>query len=377
VKNLVLVGGGHSHAIALRLFALNPIPGVRLVLVSDNRYTPYSGMLPGHLAGFYTYEETHIDLAKLANFAQAEFCLDQAMGLDPQGKVIVAHNPPISFDYLSIDIGSTPAIETVVGAKEYAIAVKPVPQFLLAWNRLLDQVKNHPTQPLNIAIVGGGAGGVEIALNIEPPLREVLGKNLKIHLFHRGKKLLPNHNFWVRQKIEKICQQRGIDLHLEEKIIQVSSDQVKCESGLIVQCHPVFWVTQASSPHWIKASGLTTDSQGFILVKDTLQSLSHPHIFACGDIATMENHPRPKAGVFAVRQGKPLFENLTRSLQQQPLKSYIPQKLYLGLIGTGKQTGNTGGAPSAIASWGWFAWESKRLWRWKDRIDRRFMDLFK
>lgn len=369
MKNLVLVGGGHSHAIALRLFALNPIPGVRLVLVSDHRYTPYSGMLPGHLAGFYTYEETHIDLAKLANFAQAEFCLDQAIGLDPQGKVIIANNPPLSFDYLSIDIGSTPAIETVVGVKEYAIAVKPVPQFLLAWNRLLDQVKNNPTQPLNLAIVGGGAGGVEVALNIEPPLREVLGENLKIHLFHRGKKLLPNHNFWVREKIAKICQQRGIDLHLEEKIIQVSSDQVQCESGLTIKCNPVFWVTQASAPNWLKASGLATDSQGFILVKDTLQSLSHPHIFACGDIATMENHPRPKAGVFAVRQGKPLFENLTRSIEQQPLKSYIPQKLYLGLIGTGKQTG--------IASWGWFAWESPRLWRWKDRIDRRFMDLFR
>lgn len=369
MTNLVLVGGGHSHAIALRLWGYNPISGINLILISDNSTTPYSGMLPGHLGGFYTYEETHIDLETLTNFAQGKFYLDRVVGLDPCGKVICANHPPVAFDYLSIDIGSTPTIDSVLGAAENAIAIKPVSKFLAAWNQLLAQVRNNPQQPLNLAIVGGGAGGVELALNIEPPLRQLLKDNLTIDLFHRGKKLLPNHNFLVRKKLQKICHQRGITLHLAETITQVFPDQLVCKSGLTLQSNPVFWVTQASAPTWIKDSGLTTDERGFMIVKDTLQSLSHPHIFAAGDIATIENHPRPKAGVFAVRQGKPLFDNLQRVIHGKPLKSYTPQSIYLSLIGTGEKT--------AIASWGWFAWESPLLWHWKDRIDRRFMEQFK
>jgi NADH dehydrogenase FAD-containing subunit len=128
------------------------------------------------------------------------------------------------------------------------------------------------------------------------------------------------------------------------------------------------WVTTASASSWIKESGLLTDEKGFILVNNYLQSLSHPHIFAVGDIATIPDYPRPKAGVFAVRQGKPLFDNLARILQNRPLKPYFPQKNYLSLIGTGDQ--------KAIASWGGFAWQSPLLWTWKDRIDRAFMRQF-
>ncbi|MDY7014929.1 MAG: FAD-dependent oxidoreductase, partial [Cyanobacteriota bacterium] len=140
------------------------------------------------------------------------------------------------------------------------------------------------------------------------------------------------------------------------------------ESGLTVDCDRLFWVVQAAPPPWIKASGLATNERGFILVDSTLRSVSHPFIFAVGDIATIENHPRPKAGVFAVRQGKPLFENWQRRVAGQPLKTYIPQKQYLALIGTGDR--------SAIASWSCLSWQSPLLWRWKDRIDRAFMRRF-
>jgi selenide,water dikinase len=281
---------------------------------------------------------------------------------------------------LSIDIGSTPAHIDVLGAADYAIPAKPVPQFLKRWNQLVEDFTNHPQKPISLGIVGGGAGGVELAMTMQRRLHQILKPvqlsqeehpqqtPLQIHLFHRGTELMPGHSPWVRRRLHNILINRGVQVHLEETVGEVLPDKIRCESGLTVECDHTFWVTQASAPRWIEESGLKTDSEGFVLVSDTLQSLSHPQIFAAGDIATMINHPRPKAGVFAVRQGKPLFENLRRVLLEKPLKYYKPQKLYLGLIGTGDG--------KAIASWGPFGWQSPLLWRWKDHIDRKFMNRF-
>ena len=386
VKDLVLIGGGHTHAIVLKMFGIKPLPGVRLTLISDVLYAPYSGMLPGHVAGFYNYDECHIDLRSLAKFAQCEIFVDQAIAIDfNKNRVICQNRPPVNFDCLSIDIGSTPATLSVPGTTEYAIAAKPVPEFLASWNQLVSQRQNHPEKPLRIAIVGGGAGGVELALNMHSRLQS------EIHLFHSGAELMPAHNKRVRHRLKKILINRGVKLHLMEKVsaiekpetIDIASDaqfpipnsqfpiphaQICCESGLELKCDRIFWVTQASAAQWIEESGLATDSNGFMQVNDCLQSVSHPNVFGAGDIAAMVNYPRPKAGVFAVRQGKPLFENLQQFLLAKPLKPFAPQSQYLGLIGTGNKR--------AIASRGNFMWESPLLWYWKDWIDRQFMQKF-
>ncbi|GAB4193783.1 MAG: hypothetical protein Fur006_39100 [Coleofasciculaceae cyanobacterium] len=373
VKDLVLVGGGHTHAIALQMYAMNPLPGLRITLITDTSHTPYSGMLPGHVAGYYDFDECHIDLRRLARASSAQLYIDRAIGLDLQtNKVLCAHHPPVAFDVLSIDIGSTPAQVNVPGAAEYAIPAKPVPLFLKNWNQIVAEFAQNPQQLLHLGIVGGGAGGVELALTMQRHLHQIQlnnqTSNVKIHLFHRGAQLMPNHNRWVRQHLHNLLMKRGIQVHLDETVGEVLPDKICCESGLTVECDRTFWVTNASAPSWINESGLKTDSEGFILVSDTLQSLSHPHIFAAGDIATMVNHPRPKAGVFAVRQGKPLLENLRRIVLGKPLQPYKPQQLFLGLIGTGDG--------EAIASWGPLCWQSPLLWYWKDYIDRKFMKRF-
>jgi len=371
----VLLGGGHSHAIALRLFAMNPIPGVRLTLVSDVTHTPYSGMLPGHIAGFYSYDETHIDLRRLAEFAGAQFLHARATGLDlKQQRLRFGDRPALGFDLLSLDIGSTPATATVPGAAEHAIAIKPVPHLLQHWEHLLAEVSARPDRPWRLAIVGGGAGGVEFALNAHRRLQDLLQaagqprSHLEMHLFHRGRTLLGSHNRWVSRHLQHLLDRRGIGVHLAETVTEVRPGKVRCASELTVACDRVFWVTQAAAPNWIADSGLATDARGFVLVGDTLQSLSHAQVFAAGDIATMQHAPRPKAGVFAVRQGKPLFENLTRRLREDPLKPYAPQRRYLSLIGTADKR--------AIATWGPLWARSTWFWRWKDRIDRAFMARF-
>ncbi|BAZ51360.1 selenophosphate synthase [Nostoc sp. NIES-4103] len=379
VKDVVLIGGGHSHAIVLRMFGMQPLPGVRLTLITPTSDTPYSGMLPGHIAGFYSHEECHIDLRKLANFAQAQLYIDEVVGLDLKNhKIFCANRPNVHFDVLSVDIGSTPATISIPGAAEYAIAAKPVPQLLKHWYQLLESVATTTQEPLSIGIVGGGAGGVELALSMQTHLHEILcqnqqsTQNLAIHLFQRDQKLLPRYHQSVQRLIKEILTKHGIDLHLGETVCEIAPKhqerlEIKCESGLMIECQKIFWVTQASAPQWLKTAGLATDEQGFILVEDTLQSQSHPEIFAAGDVATMVNHPRPKAGVFAVRQGKPLFENLQRFLLGKSLKPYRPQQQYLSLIGTGDK--------KAIATRGSFTLPPHQLlWRWKDWIDRRFME---
>ena len=193
-------------------------------------------------------------------------------------------------------------------------------------------------------------------------------QTLQIHLIHRGDKLLAGHNNWVSTKLTQVLRERNINIHLSQNVTRVQPHQVQCESGLNINCNYVFWVTQATSPQWIQESNLHTDEKGFILVSDTLQSISHPQIFAAGDIATMTNYDRPKAGVFAVRQGKPLIDNWRNILTKKRLQEYIPQDKYLALIGTGDH--------QAIASRGNWGWRSSILWWLKDYIDRKFMKQF-
>ena len=379
--DLVFIGGGHSHAIALEQFAMNPLPGVRLTLITDVAHTPYSGMLPGYVAGLYDFDECHIDLWALCQMAGARLILDRAVGLDlAQQRVHCAQHPPIAFDLLSIDIGSTPS--THIEGAEHLIPVKPISKFLARWDALMARLTRHP-QAMKLAIAGGGAGGIELAFSIEARLRrQPAPKGAEIHLFQRGTKILPNRAPLMRQRIRQQLRRRRITLHLGQEVTAIRPTEPKptpqqdSPPGSLrivtpqqaLTCDAVFWVTGASAAPWLGQSGLETDAAGFITTNDGLQS-SHPKAFAAGDVATMANYPRPKAGVFAVRQGLPLYENLRRSLLGEPLQPFRPQKQFLILVGTGDG--------EAIASRGPFVLgPSKRLWQWKDHIDRQFMARF-
>ena len=227
MKNLVLIGGGHSHAIALRSWGINPIPDVHLILISDTSHAAYSGMLPGHLGGIYSFEECHIDLKRLANFANAQFILDKAIELDlPNKRVLCARHVPIDFDYLSIDIGSTPATNHIPGVQEYAIAVKPIPHFLSSWQQFIQSIQKDNLS-ISIGIVGGGAGGVELAFTLQIQLEKILAKTnngrVDIHLFHRQQELMNGYPTIVRKKFEQLAIDRGIQLHLNESVDRKST----------------------------------------------------------------------------------------------------------------------------------------------------------
>ncbi|MGC1524607.1 MAG: selenide, water dikinase SelD [Phormidesmis sp.] len=380
-KNLVLVGGGHSHAIVLRKMGMKPWPAhVRLTLITNLSDTPYSGMLPCHISGLYDFDTAHIDLRPLTRFANCQLVMDQMVGLDPIGqKVICRDHPPIAYDTLSIDIGSTPTKSQVPGAARYAIPAKPVPNLLQTWRTYLETLEKklieNPQIPATISIVGGGVGGVEMAFAMQIRLWDLVGRysatpqqQVNVHLFHRRAHLATGRNRSTQRMIERMCEARGIHVHTSQAVNRVTANSVSTQSGQKVMCDRTFWVTNAAAPRWLTNSNLSLSADSFIAVKDTLQTLSHPNIFAAGDVATMVNYSRPKAGVFAVRQGEPLYENLKRYVLNQPLKPFHPQTRYLNIIDTGLGT--------AIASWGPFAIHAKWCRQWKDKIDRKFMRLF-
>ena len=373
VKDLVLVGGGHAHVGVLKQFAMNPLPGLRITLITRDIHTPYSGMLPGYVAGFYDYDECHIDLGPLARFAGARLYHSEVEGVDTVNQRVFARGrPPVAYDLLSINTGSRPNSVNVPGVEEFALAAKPIDIFLQKWDQLVARVQASQGE-FNVVVVGGGAGGVELALSTQHRLQSLLQQSgddplrISYQLVTASEGLMYMHNAGVRKRFERIFEQRNIAVLTNRRVTEVTREQVILDTGEVVAADAVFWVTTAAAPAWLAESGLSVDEDGFVRVNQHLQCLSHATIFAAGDVASLPDK-RPKSGVFAVRQGPVLSHNLRAAATGHALRKYRAQKNFLGLISTGNQY--------AIASRGSWSYESAWLWRVKDWIDRRFMEKF-
>jgi selenide,water dikinase len=372
IKDLVLVGGGHAHVHVLLSFAMRPMPGVRLTLITRDVETTYSGMLPGFIAGHYTREQCHIDLRPLARLAGARLVHDEAMGLDlAERRVICCNRPPVAYDVLSIDIGSSPLLSSIPGAAEHAMPVKPINRLAERWERIAERVLRS-SGTIRFLTVGGGAGGVEVTLAMRHRLRTLLqeqGRNPESVQFKVVTRsgILSGHNRSVQEKFRSVLQNRGVAV-LENAVVQaVANGEAICAGGGRIGFDQLIWVTQAGAASWLATTGLQLDKHGFVAVDARLRS-SDKYVFAAGDIAANIEYPRPKAGVFAVRQGPPLAANLRRALTDVEPRRFVPQHRFLSLISTGDKR--------AIASRGSWAAEGPCLWTLKDWIDRRWMRMY-
>lgn len=371
LQEVVLVGGGHSHLGVLQRFGDDPLPGVRLTLICTDTHTPYSGMLPGYVAGHYAYDEVHVDLRTLAQAVGARFFLDEVVGMErKEQRVVCRRRPPVRYDRLSINVGATPSLRDIVAGAENVLPVKPVRDFNERWLALLDRL-GRDDGPATIAVVGAGAGGVELTLAMQYRLqRERAARGhrsdeLSFHLFSATSEILPTHNRRVRRCLERVLAQRGVIVHRSAAVTVAAPGQLCTCTGETLLADEIVWATQATGGVWLRDSGLAVDDEGFVVVGETLQTVADPLIFAAGDCAVLGHARLAKAGVFAVRQGPILAENLRRSLAGQTLRTYRPQGRWLALISTGDRY--------AIASRGTIFAEGAWVWRWKDWIDRRFM----
>ena len=356
LRDVVLLGGGHAHVQVLKRFGMVPEPGLRLTIIVREPHTPYSGMLPGFVAGHYEWEDLHIDLARLANFAAARFIFAEATGLDlANQRVCFADRPPLCYDVLSINTGGVPSNTF---ASDFVTPVKPIGRFLPVWERLAsdDSIRN-------LAIVGAGPGGVELALAIASSQ-----PRMSCRLIESGQQPLAGFSRSARRKLLAELRRRGVQLTTGTVVADVGPNHVLTATGEELPADHVLWTTGVAAPAWPAESGLATDADGFISVLPTLQSKSHPEIFASGDVASMAASPRPKSGVFAVRQGPVLADNLRRYAIERPLRRYRPQRRALAIVGLG---GNR-----AVASRGLWGASGHLTWRLKQHLDERFIRRF-
>jgi selenide,water dikinase len=361
-RDLVLVGGGHTHALALRKLSMAPPPGARITLVSDTGFAPYSGMLPGLVAGHYDFDDAHIDLRRFCTARGIRFIEAAASGIDPaRHLVFLEGRPPLEYDILSINTGAAPELDSVPGARNFAVPVKPVGSFYRRWRQLEDRLAVD--KGLRVLLVGGGAGSVELAL----AMRHRLGSAPRITLLC-GEQLLTDYNGGARAAVRRRLDSQGIECIENNRVSAVSADRVKTGDQTGLEYDELVWCTGVVPPGWLVNAGLPLDERGFIQVEDTLSVPGLDGVFAAGDVAVQLNHPRPRAGVFAVRQAPVLAHNLAAALGGGRLREHRPQRRFLSLLSLGDRL--------AVADKGLFRASGAWVWRWKDRIDRRFMAQF-
>lgn len=370
VKDLVLVGGGHSHVAVLKKFGMKPIPGLQITVINPDTRSAYSGMLPGLIAGHYTEDEIYIDMVPLCRFAGSRLFVDEVTHIDLDSQQLICKGrPSVNYDLLSIDIGITPMLADVPGAAENVIPVKPINGFLSRWQAFMQRLNSNKSP--RIGIVGGGAGGVELILAIQERINKSLQNNVgnpRFELFTDTDVVLPTHNEKVQRTFMDLLEARNIKVHRGFRVQEVHEKDLISSTGDRVTLDEIFWATGAAAHAWPGDSGLAVDENGFIEVDDCLRCLSHKNVFAVGDAAVVLGHPRPKAGVFAVRQGPPLADNLRRVLLGKEVKSFRMQQRFLSLVSTGDR--------QAVSSWENWSVKGRSIWLWKDWIDRRFMDKY-
>lgn len=360
--DLVLIGGGHTHALVLRKWGMNKLPGARLTVIHPGSTAPYSGMLPGYVAGHYDRASLDIDLIRLARFAGARVISGNATGIDLAAREVqVAGRPPVGFDLASVNVGITSDMPTLPGFGEHAIPAKPLGPFAAKWQAFLDSA-----DPGEVAVIGGGVAGAELVMAMANALTDRGRAGNRITLIDSADALSALGEK-ARARIRSAMQALGVEVIENTQVASIHADHLLLGDGQRIASRFTTGTAGARALGWLADTGLAL-KDGFIEVDAMLRS-SDPAIFAAGDCAHLSETPRPKAGVYAVREAPVLYHNLRAVLTGDPLRRYHPQRDYLKLISLGGK--------SALAEKFGTVFSGSLMWRWKNRIDQKFMDQFR
>lgn len=366
-RDLVLIGGGHAHALVLRMWAMKPVAGTRVTLINPGPTAPYSGMLPGHIAGHYTREALDIDLVKLARFAGARLILGAATRVEPEAKTItIAGRGAIGYDVASLDVGIHTEMPGLPGFSEHALGAKPLDTYTDAWRDFRAQAKAGAVAP-EVAVIGAGVAGVELAMAMAHALRRDLGGAATVALIEAGDEIA-GKNPETTARLRAALDGFGVAVHTRAEVTGVTVEGVQLAGGETVPSRFTVGTAGAIAHAWVGESPLPVTEDGFVRVDSHLRVEGHWDLFAVGDCAHMTHAPRPKAGVYAVRAGPVLLDNLRAVLTGGKTRAYQPQADYLKLI-------SLGGKSALAEKWGRTV-SGPLLWRWKNRIDTKFMAMF-
>ena len=363
MKRLLLAGGGQAHALVLRELARSHLTGVDVVMVTPSDQLLYSGMLPGWVAGHYALDELTIELAPLVQAAGAKLIPAQLQRLDLTNRVAFTDSgDAIDFEVLSIATGAVIDVDAISGAREHALPLRPFDRFVTDWEQVMRRVQ-AATDGCCLTVIGAGAAGTEIALAAAYRTRTARFP-LRIQLLTGGDPILPGHGDRTRALMHATLARSNV-LIVDATADRIEPNAVITRDALRIATDATLLATGASAPAWLRHAQLALDDRGFIAINSHLQSISHPFVFAAGDVAALIETPRPKSGVYAVRAAKPLAANLIAALADKSLSTFSPQSRALYLVSTGPQ--------HAIASWGGFASAGRWVWRWKNNIDRGYI----
>ena len=363
-KDLVLIGAGHAHVLVLVKAAKRPLPGARITIISPEPTAPYTGMLPGLVAGHYAREELEIDLVKLAQRANARFVIGRATNLERrERRVHVAGRADIAYDIVSLDIGATSAMPELPGYTQHANPAKPLGPFATAWERFVDAV-SMGQRAANAVVIGGGVAGVEVAAAMAWRLRVSTEGQVAVTVIESRGRILDEARPRTRKLLIGKLTDLGVSIRCSVQVAEIQEEHVLLSDGEAIACSFTAGATGARPHAWVRETDLKVHD-GFVSVNRHLRSLSDPHVYACGDCAHFEHSPLEKAGVYAVRQAPVLWHNFCAELSGGKRRPYRPQRDFLKLI-------STGGKHVVAEKFG-IALSGNRLWKFKDFVDRRFM----
>lgn len=364
MKRLVLIGGGHAHLFVLRHLAAIEHQGIEVTMVTPEPWQHYSGMLPGWMSGHYALDDIRVDLERLAAAAGARLLFRKMVALDADHKCVrLSDGQQLRYDLLSLDIGSETKRDWLEDCGRRLVTVKPIDEFARQWETIICEAAARDRYDL--AVVGGGAAGVELAFAAWKSLSRK-SADIRVHLVTGAKDFLRGHSPKVKALTLAALGRAGIVVHAHRAAGTASGLLLSSGANLPADC--VLAATGASAPVVLRTSRLALDAEGFVQVDNCHRSLSHPEVFAAGDVCSMTDRALQRSGVHAVRAGPVLAENLTAALWGRPLRPHRPRNTVLYIIACGGKT--------AIASWGRFNFQGRWVWRWKDYIDRKFMQSF-
>jgi pyridine nucleotide-disulfide oxidoreductase family protein len=365
MKRLVLLGGGHTHLHVLAAMAREPMPGVQAVLATPYPRQIYSGMVPGWIAGHYTLDEGAIALEPLARAAKVELALSPAVSVDAAERTVTLADGRIAeYDVLSLDTGATFDRDAIRGAREHGLFLRPIEHFVQLFERVPALAAERV---LDIVVIGGGAAGFEVALALHHRLNGTGAERARVCLVTGAASVLTDFDAKVRQRAIGMLRRARVTL-INQTCVEVGPTHVQLDNGARLVCDVPLLALPTVAPAWLQGSGLALDARGFVATNATLQSTSHPGVFAAGDVASRQDRALPKSGVFAVRAGPALALNLRRRLAGGELMPWQPRERSLYLLSCGERR--------AIASWGQWSAQGRWVWWWKDQIDRGFVGSF-
>ena len=367
LKHLVLLGAGHAHVHVLQGLGLSRSADLRITVIAPYPRQLYSGMVPGFVAGHYDLDQCVIPLTGLLSRCGAHYIENSAVALDADAKTVtLASGEVVAWDWLSLNTGPVMDREKInaqmPGAKEHALFVRPIESFGQLWPQVAALGRSRP---IHLAVVGAGAAGLELAMAAAHLLQgSSYPPGGRVSLVTGGPPPAQNYPTGVRCRVVNALKRLQITV-LPDACVGMAAGEILLSGGARLACDAPLLAVGAQAPGWLAGSGLTLDDAGFVAVNSYQQSASHPNVFAAGDVASRQDVPHPRSGVYAVRAGPPLLANLRAAWQGLPMQTYQPASRTLNLISCGGRY--------AIAAWGRWHVEGRWVWRLKDQIDRGFV----